>query len=199
MSLACFASISAPESLTRLLEDETQKDDTRWTSLLNLAHLSGKKSLKLVSKYFNHSNWLLRDAAIKAAVLLQAKELQREIELRLKDNALTIRTAAVDAIEELNLRSSAPKLVDTLFDPINYRDGRALWIAKHILNTLKEFHYQPAAPKLAELLELKEKDRTLQIQIIETLESLTGRSFGKRPMKEQIYLWKRNTLSEVTF
>jgi hypothetical protein len=99
----------------------------------------------------------------------------------------------------MGLKQFAPKLVDALFDPNNFHGGKALWIHKYILQAIREFHYSAAAPKLVELLQKSQQDEALQAQVIQTLESLTGRSYSNKPLQEQIYLWKRNLLSEATF
>lgn len=190
---------SAVGPLTKILEDEAQPDEVRWASIFGLAKLTGKDSLKLVSRFFTHPSWMLRDAALKTAAALDAHELRPQIEARLHDEALAIRTTAVDTIGHLNLRESAEKLVDALFDPINYHAGKSLWIHKHILDVLVDLHYESCAARLVQLLETKNNDGILQRHLIATLEKLTGRSFQDKSLKEQIYLWKRNTLSDVVF
>lgn len=189
---------NAIKPLMEIANDEKNSDETRWASIFGLARLAGKESIGILSKFMGNASWMLRDAALKAAAALNARELKSHIERRLKDEALIVRTTAVQTISHLKLKESAPRLVEALFDPNNFNKGKALWIHKHILNTLKEFHYTAAAPKLADLLQ-KTEDEKLQVQVVQALESLTGRSFPNKPIQEQIYLWKRNTVSEVTF
>ena len=189
---------SAIKPLIDIANDDKNSDETRWASIFGLARLAGKESVGMLSKFMNNTSWMIRDAALKAAAALNARELKLHIERRLKDDALIVRTTAVQTISHLKLKDSAPRLVEALFDPNNFNKGKALWIHKHILNTLKEFHYTAASPRLADLLQ-KTQDETLQAHVVKTLESLTGRSFPNKPIQEQIYLWKRNTISEVTF
>lgn len=197
-SLASEYGGTAIKPLLEIAGDPKNGDETRWAALFGLARLAGKESMGVIRKFMNDSSWMLRDAALKTAAALNARELTPWIEQRLKDDALIVRTTAVEAIGHLNLKQSAPKLVDALFDPNNFHSGKALWIHKHILKVLKDFRYDPAVPRLVELLH-ESKDRQLQAQVITTLESITGRSFPNKPLEQQIYLWKRNTLSEQTF
>lgn len=190
---------NAVKPLIEIANDESNSDETRWASIFGLARIAGKESLGVLSKFMYNTSWMLRDAALKAAAALNARELKSHIEKRLKDDALIVRTTAVQTIGHLQLKESSPRLVEALFDQNNYHNGKGLWIHKHILSTIKDFHYTAAAPKLAELLQKTTADETLQKQIVATLESLTGRSFPNKPIQEQIYLWKRNTLSEATF
>lgn len=189
---------TAIKPLIEIASDESNSDETRWASIFGLARLAGKESLGVLSKFMYNTSWMLRDASLKAAAALNARELRAHIEKRLKDDALIVRTTAVQTIAHLKLKDSAPKLVEALFDQNNYHRGKALWIHKHILNTLRDFNYKPAAPKLADLLQKTAADEKLQIQIVQTLESLTGRSFPNKPIQEQIYLWKRNTVTDAS-
>lgn len=189
---------TAIKPLLEIASNTQNGDETRWAALFGLARLAGKESVGVIRKFMSDSSWMLRDAALKTAAALNAQELTPFIEQRLKDDALIVRTTAVETIGHLNLKTSAPKLVDALFDPNNFHAGKALWIHRHILNVLKDFHYQAATPKLIELLE-HSQDEKLQAQVIETLENLTGKSFPNKTVSQQIYLWKRNTLSEATF
>lgn len=182
----------------KIASDEKERDELRWASLYGIARMRGKQSLPLVRPFARHKNWLLRDAALKAMAALSATEMQSEFEYALKDKALVIRTTAVDVISHLRLQSCAPKLVEALFDPINYRREKPLWIHQHILTALREMNYKRATPRLVDLLESK-KDPALRTHIIQTLEHLTGKSFATKTMSEQIYLWRRNTVSEATF
>ena len=185
--------------LLEIASDDSNTDETRWAALFGLARIAGRQSLGVIRKFMVNSSWMLRDAALKTAAALDARELTPQIELRLKDDALIVRTTAVETIGQLNLKTSAPKLVDALFDPVNFHAGKALWIHKHILQVLKDFHYNTAVPKLVELLEKSDQDSQLQDQLLATIENLTGRSFPGKSMQQQIYLWKRNTLSDATF
>jgi hypothetical protein len=184
--------------LLELSKDEKISDDIRWASLYGLARLAGKESIGVISKFMTNSSWMLRDAALKSAAALNAQELSEQIERRLQDSALIVRTTAVQAIGHMKMKAAAPKLVDALFDPANYNGGKPLWIHKYILQVLTDFRYEPAVPKLVSLLE-RSKDEKLRNQIVGSLETITGKSFAGRPMSEQIYLWKRNALSESTF
>jgi HEAT repeat protein len=189
---------TAIKPLLEIASDEQNRDETRWAALFALARVAGKESLGVVRKFMSNSSWMLRDAALKTAAALNARELTPQIEQRLKDDALIVRTTAVETIAHLNLRASAPKLVDALFDPINYAHGKALWIHKHILHTLSDFKYEQAVPKLVDLLSTS-KDEKLQLQVVQALERITGKNFGNKPIRDQVYFWKRKALSDATF
>lgn len=189
---------TAIKPLVEITSDEHSSDETRWAALFGLARLAGKQSIGIIGKLMHHSSWMLRDAALKTSAALGAHELAPHIEKLLKDDALIVRTTAVQTISHLNLKQSAPKLVAALSDPANFHGGKALWIHKYVLQAIRDFHYTAAVPKLVELLQ-NTQDENLQAQLLQTLESLTGRSYANKPLQEQIYLWKRSTVSELTF
>ena len=191
----------AIETLLEIANDEKAPDETRWAALFGVARLSGKESAAVLKKFMSNSNWMLRDAALKATAALNIASLKADVERRLKDDALIVRTTAVQTLTHLKSKTSAPKLVEALFDPMNYygtSGKKGLWIHKYILQALIDFRYEPAVPRLVELLK-SSTDTQLQTQIIATLETLTGKSFPGKAMPEQIYLWKRNTVSELSF
>lgn len=188
----------AIEGLIAIANNEQERDELRWASLFGIARMTGKQGLKVIGKFTTNRSWLMRDASLKVFAALDAKEMAPQIETALKDPALVVRTTAVDVIGHLKLHASAPKLIEALFDPLNYRREKPLWIHNHILATLRELRYTEASQKLVELLEAK-KDHDLRGQIVATLESLTGKNFSGKSLDEQVYLWKRNTLSEKTF
>ncbi|MEW6055266.1 MAG: HEAT repeat domain-containing protein [Bdellovibrionota bacterium] len=189
---------AAIKPLVALIKNEGNNDEIRWAAVYGLGRLAGKESIGFLGKVITDKSWMLRDAALKTAAALGADELSTSITQRLKDEALVVRTTAVQTIGHLNLKKAAPKLVDALFDPINYNGGKGLWIHKYILQVIRDFKYTAATPKLVDLLETT-KDETLQRQLILTLEVLTGKTFPNRTIQEQVFLWKRNTLAEKTF
>lgn len=184
--------------LLEIINNAHLSDDIRRTSLFGLGRVAGKQSLGVIGKFMTNSSWMLRDAALRTAAALDARELAPQIEGRLKDNALVVRTTAVQTIGHLRLKNSANRLVEALFDRDNYAGEKALWIHKYILQVLGEFRYRESVPKLVELLKIS-KDESLQANVVKTLEALTGKNFGNKPLHQQIYFWKRNTLSDVTF
>ncbi len=192
-------------ALKQILKTQTNSDELRWFALLTIVRLTGKDSLQTIQATLKDPNWILRNAALKAAVAIEATELQDDIESLLHDKSLIIRTTAVDSIGKLQLAESAPKLVNALFDEKNYHKGlksKALWIYDHILNVLTQFQHKQSVPKLVKLMELRlnaEDTDENSPKLLTTLEKITGKKFKANSLKEQVFLWKRNTLAEQTF
>lgn len=184
--------------LLSIAKNEKEHDELRWASIYGIARLTGKKGLGVIQRFTHDRSWLMRDAALRSFAALNAKEMKPVIEASLHDKALVVRTTAVDVIGHLRLESAGPRLVDALFDPVNYRGGKPLWIQDHIFSALTQIGYRGASPRLVELLE-KRKDPALQKKVVATLERLNQKTFGTKPMDQQIYLWKRNTIAEKTF
>lgn len=188
----------AIKPLIEIADDEKTNDETRWACVFGIAKLAGRDSLGLMRKFMTDKSWMMRDAALKSVAALGARDLSPQIEQRLHDDALIVRTTAVETIGHLHLRDQGPKLLSAMFDPINFHGGKALWIHQHILTVLEDFRYKEGVPRLVQLLDRTNDDK-LQKSVITTLEKLTGKSFAKKPLAQQIYLWKRNTLSDLSF
>lgn len=192
----------ALSALHQLALDEKNAESARWISIFAIAKIGEENSFHYLKQYMNHSHWMIRDAALKAAAAIDAQRLSDSIQKRLQDPALAVRTTAVQVIQKLNLKSAAPKLVAQLHHPMNYYDAQALqkplWIHKYILQALLHFDYQAATPDLVKLLE-KIKEPRMQRSLLATLAKLNHKDFSKKSTNEQLYLWKRHALSDMTF
>jgi hypothetical protein len=189
---------AAAKPLREIVHNDKNSEEVRWASLFGLARIAGSASVPTIQSLMNNPSWMLRDAALKSAAAIGATQLGAAIAARLSDQALIVRTTAVDVIGHLRLTALAPQLVTALFDSQNYHRGKPLWIHEHILTVLSDLRYQPAIPKLVELLQTRDEPK-FQRSVIRALESLTGKSFANKPLAQQVYLWKRNTLAESTF
>ncbi|MGE4234330.1 MAG: HEAT repeat domain-containing protein [Bacteriovoracia bacterium] len=185
-------------SLVKFLNDKGLPDEIRYTCLITLARLNGKKSLPVVKKFFNNPSWMLRDAAIRSTAALSGKQYRNDLESRLSDPSLIVRTSAVDAIAHLGLKESAKKLTDALFFPANYHHDKPLWIHQHIIDALLKLNAPNTVSRLVDLLQ-KQKELTRQKQTIAALEKLTGKRFANKSVQEQVFLWRQNLISEKTF
>lgn len=188
--------------LKNITLNKALKDETRWTALFTLARLDGKSSLAVIRSSFSDSSWMLRDGALKTAAALGAAELSNDIAKKLDDQALIVRTTAVETIRHLKLTQYSDRLVTALYDPKNYYNDKVgakpLWIYSHIFSTLEDFKAVQTVPRLVSLLE-KSNDQNFQQRTLACLASLTGKNFSGKSLAEQIYLWKRNTLADQSF
>ncbi len=193
------ASETLLKKLVDIVENEKERDEVRWATIFGIGRLAGNESPTILRRFLVHKNWILRDATLKTFAALQASKMRGDIEKVIKeDQALVVRTTAVDVIHHMGLKESTPALLEALSDSRNYRHGKPLWIHKHILSALKKLKAKDAAPRLAGIL-AEHKDPEFRTQIIATLEDLTGKNFRNRSMEEQVYLWKRGTVDELTF
>lgn len=196
------------QELQDLAQNEKAPEEARWVAIFSLAHHGAAAknttpsiqvtTAKFIVPFLNHKSWLLRDAAIKALVILRDKTFSNQILKKLDDDALIVRTTAVQAIQALELTQFEKSLTDALFSEKNFNKEKALWIHKYILDTLAHFQAKGAVPKLVELLE-KSKDETLQDKVIKTLEKLSQKQFENKTIQEQKYLWRRYAMSQSSY
>ena len=186
------------KKLLSKINDNEFSEEKKWLYVFALAKSGKDRSIDTLKNLLDHKSWVVRESAIKSLAALQATSAIASIAKKLKDPALVVRTTAVQALEHLNARNSAEKLAETLSDPQNFHAGKPLWIYKYVLKTLSNFEAKDASYKLVEFLE-RVKTPTVQKEILSVLEKLNGISFENKPLTEQVFLWKRRTLSEKEF
>lgn len=118
--------------------NEKEADEIRFKAVFNIVEADKSKSIQVLRKLFTHRNWILRDAAIKNAARIKSIELIPEIEGRLTDKALVVRTTAVDALSYLEAKQSLPKLLECKKSALNFSNGKPLWIHSHLDLAIKK-------------------------------------------------------------
>lgn len=190
-------------ALEELVQSDHERDETRYASLYALTRVAPAKTLGLIPKLASNKNWILRDAALKNAPLACmnatcAAGLAPVFSHALKDDALVVRTTAVDTIATMKLASLSPDLVNALFSDVNTHGGKPLWIHGHILAALESLKPESALTRLVDYLE-KHREPELRMKTIHALEAVSGKNFAGKKADEQVFLWKRLATSEKTF
>lgn len=191
--------LNAVSELQAIALDEKESDEARWVALFTLSKLTGRNASTVIKKLMNAKSWMLRDAAVKNAAALGAIELREDVESKLSDPALIVRTSAVDALNALNSTASAPKLIRALDDMKNFAGKKPLWIHDHILDTLVKFDYKPAIPALVDFMEKTKGDVKMLPKTLQALQSLTGKNFASKSTTEQMYLYKKAAVEYRNF
>jgi HEAT repeat protein len=187
-----FGKATVP-TLLDIVANDNERDDLRWACLFGIARLTGKKSYDVLQKYAQHKSWLLRDASLRAMAALNARDLKGPILDALNDDALVVRTTAVDVIGHLKMTNALPALIAVLEDPKNFRKNHPLWIHDHVLDVIKGWKSTTAVPALVEVLE-KNKNPAFRTKVVAALEALTNKRFQGKTADEQVYLWRRHAM-----
>ena len=147
-----FASIpNTKGEVQPLLHFAHQKGSTpsdRYLALMEASRLGGQPIQKQIQSFLNDPSWELRTGALRSLAAIHAKESGPQSLRLLKDPALVVRLAAVDAVLELQPEGTVAALIEALEDQSNYHRGNPLWVPPRILNGLKKLGIpQPLRPR----------------------------------------------------
>ncbi len=175
--------------LERLAFDESQTLSIRWKSLTSLARLQGPKGLKVLEKAIARPEWFMRNAAVVASVNLDRRKALEWSRQLLSDEALVVRTAAVQNLVTLGSRGEKDLLWKELNAPRNFRAGKSLWIRRHIAKALSDSADSSDSARFAKMLQ--DQDARLHAWAVVGLERSTGQLLGVpgSPIKQKRQLW----------
>ncbi len=188
--------------LTRIAENSTEPMNVRWKALTLATYIGKEKALPLLEKSLTASEWFMRNAALISYKTYFPEKSQAAAQKLLKDKALVVRSAAVDAMGT-DLDSKARDLLWEEMDAsYNYRGKQSLWIRDQILSTLAAAPLSKELPLFVKAL--KSTEPKMQARAIVALEKLSQKKIGKADeklaRKKELWLqWaKSSAASEIT-
>ena len=169
--------------------DQSQTLSVRWKSLTALARLQGQKTLPILEQAMQRPEWFMRNAAVIAALNLDRKWAMEWSKKLLEDEALVVRTSAVQNLIALGGRDAKELLWQELYSPKNFRSGNSLWIRRHIAKALSNMATPSETFRFSKLLE--DQDKRIHPWAVVGLEKSTGRFLGAQgsPISEKRRLW----------
>lgn len=158
--------------LDSLAFDRKQQLATRWKSLTALAKLKGIQAKPVLERALKSEEWFMRNAA-----LVSVHHVGRDFALEwgqklVKDDALVIRTAAVNVLDQQRSPEARKLLWQEINSPKNFKAGQSLWIRRHIAKTLSRNATTAERAYFASLL--KDEDQRLHPWAIVGLEASFG-------------------------
>ncbi len=113
---------------------------TRWRAVIaamDTQNITQRK--KLIKNIIQSKEWFLRNALLVGAKSLPRNNALAVGKILLNDKSLLVRTEAVKLIKHHRGAELANELRLSLNAPVNYKNGKPLWIQKHIKETLASF------------------------------------------------------------
>lgn len=168
--------------------NEKQSMAIRWRALTAAAESRGTRATTDLMKAGEDKVWYMRNAALVA--LQEVNPAQGEIlaQKLLKDKALVVRSAAVQALE----KSQKPEVRDILWDELNqaynFKNKESLWIRHQIVTILGQKPLDREMKSFADLL--KDKDQRVQVSAIRGLQKLTGVKLAEESSPKAISMWQ---------
>ena len=161
--------------LKQFVFSKKQRLSVRWGSLIGLARVYPERSLSIIKKSLNSSEWFLKNAGLIAMEIVDSKEAVRWAGELLDDPSLVVRTAAVNMIKKHKASQYKFQLLSKLNAPDSFYKNKSLWIRHHIVATLADFS-KPGEEKMFVSL-LQDSDSRLHSPAMKALEKLTGKTF----------------------
>jgi HEAT repeat protein len=130
--------MALPTNYKSLADDKNQGFKTRWMAIQSLADSNYTLNKDTLSTWTKSKEWFVRNAALVAISRHDPDRAQGLAIGMLKDQALVVRSAAVE------LLSSSPKnevreyFWKAMSDPVNFRKGTSLWIRSQVMDILSQ-------------------------------------------------------------
>lgn len=170
--------------------NDSQPMSLRWRALTAAAEARGVAASEDLLKAASHNQWYMRNAALVALNEVNPSQGQKLAKKLLKDKALVVRSAAVQALE----KNLSPETRDLLWEELNqeynFKNTESLWIRQQIVATLAK---QPLNREVKIFVQLlSDKDPQIQMPAVRGLEKLTGVKLGQGEMKQSalVGMWK---------
>lgn len=177
------------KAMEQIAFDSSRHLRVRWASLSSIAHVNNELSYKVLKKASVSKDWFMRDASLKAYTKYYPKEAKQLARKLINDPSLIVRTSAVKAIRRMKDHSASNDLWQKLYDRKNFRNGKSLWIRKHIVATLADFSKENKADKEwgAKFVRvLKEGDVNLYAPAIRGMRSIYNKRLNAKKVPEGI-------------
>lgn len=168
--------------------DSNQTLQLRWRAMVIMGQVFPHQAQRDLLSALRSPEWFMRNAAIIALSHGNKKVATRWAVRLLDDDALVVRTAAVQALNRLNAREIEPILWTKLSDAKNFKNGKSLWVRKHIAETLAKFARNGQEAKFIQLLD--DADPRVYPAAIRALEGITGQQLSNsKSILEQKQSW----------
>lgn len=178
-------------SLLEIIKNNSYDDEARWYAMSLTSQLAGTKSIPLLKKYFTHSNWFIRLAALKN--LTQLKYTDEKLYAQaLEDKAMVVRMAALESIEALQISKLGPNIWNMFSNTKNYVEDKGTLKRAEILNyaisVLGKFKEKDTKNKFLKILS-KGKYQDLWPDVVQQFSEWTNLKAPKNDLPSKRAFW----------
>jgi len=163
--------------LQQIADSKSEGLELRWRAITAMGRLEPFRARPQLETALKSQDWYLRNAAL---VVLHYGERSWAVDWAKKlldDDALVVRTAAVEALSEMNAIEAEDVLWQKLYAKENFKNGQSLWIRKHIAQTLARFA-RPGQERAFQKL-LMDEDQSLHASALQGLTKLTQKDLTR--------------------
>lgn len=186
--------------LVDISRNEKKSMPIRWKALTLATRLDSKRAMVELEKNLQAPEWFMRNAALVSMRAIQPDKAKAAALKLLKDKALVVRSAAVDALSGNMTLATRDALWEEMDSEYNYKQKQGLWIRKQILEQLAAHPEKKEIPLLVKVL--KEKDESLHPVVFAALEKVSSQTLGKKQdsleAKRKLWLkWAKANSAEI--
>lgn len=176
------------ESLEGIAFDQNGTQEVRWRALSALSNLGQKESLSTLKRALSQKDWFMRVGALQFAEKIDRATAQKWAETLLTDQALLVRSAAVEVLSRASGREVQSKLWTALQEDQNFHKGVSLWIRADIVSALGE--KSTAADRSLFFGLLDDRDPKVREKAVAALDTLSDARAPEGPVEQKINYWK---------
>jgi hypothetical protein len=185
---------TALPSLARIYRDKSSAEPEVWVAARAMGRIGGDGARNTLVGGLKNERIINRLGAVSALEIMKDKESAKPLERALFDRAMTVRAAAADALAAIGSRKSSVALSEALNIPANFKDGKSLFVRRHIVDALGTIGSIGGLDALVSTLDDEEAD--MRLAAIHSLQQITGMSFrgGAGPATavtpDEVQSWK---------
>ncbi len=127
---------SAMPSLAKVFRDPKSTDRENWVAARAMGRIGGESARRSLETGLESPRVITRLGSVAGLQTIGNKAAVEPLERALLDQAMTVRTAAADALGAIGARRSAKALSQALNLPANFHQGRSLFVRRHIIEAL---------------------------------------------------------------
>ncbi len=155
--------------LKKISQSKNETLDMRWKAIMSLALLFPKKSHNILLQTCTSKEWFMKNACLVSFSYTNPLLARKYALFFLKDSSLIVRTTSVKTLSQHGKPlEDSPHLWRALYDPINFRGSKSLWIRKHIVKLLFLWNVPGYTHYLSKAV--KDKDIAIRHKVLKMLE-----------------------------
>ena len=185
---------NALPSLARIYTDKASAELEVWVAARAMGRIGGEGARNTLVAGLESPRIISRLGAVSALELMKDKESCEALEKALFDRAMAVRAAAADALAAIGSRKSSVALSEALNIPANFKDGKSLFVRRHIVDALGTIGSIGGLDVLVTTLDDEEPD--MRLAAVHSLQKITGMTFrgGAGPeapvSPDEVQSWK---------
>ncbi len=185
---------SALPSLARIFKDKASAELEVWVAARAMGRIGGDGARNTLIGGLQSERIINRLGAVSALEIIGDKTASEPLERALFDRAMTVRAAAADALAAIGSRKSSVALSEALNIPANFKDGKSLFVRRHIVDALGVIGSIGGLDVLVTTLDDEEPE--MRLAAVQSLQQITGMNFrgGAGPAApvsaDEVQSWK---------